>query len=130
MKLRLITPAVVLYGGLLMAMALSNAAHAAGPWYKARTYSSLGFNSAEGETYGLEVITLPSSHGVQVLWRLGSGKMERALLLDAVQEGKNYVVEVPPVVDGAGRWVLSTSEQEVVAKGPRGQVFHLKRVTR
>jgi len=102
--------------------------HATEPWYRAITYSDLTFNAAEGESYGLEVVMVPSSDGMQVLWRSGSGRMERALLLDAVEEGKNYVVDVPPVIDGSGRWVLSIKEREMVAKGPRGQIFRLKKM--
>ena len=102
--------------------------YAAEPWYKARIYSDLTFNAAEGESYGLEVVLLPSSDGMQVLWRSGSGRMERALLLEAVEDGKNYLVEVPPVIDGAGRWRLSIKDREMVAKGPRGQIFKLKRM--
>jgi len=102
--------------------------HAAEPWYKARTYSNLIFNAAEGESYGLQVVILPSSEGTQIIWRSGSGRMERALLLDAIEDGKNYVVEIPPVIDGAGKWLLSIKGREMVAKGPRGQVLKLKRM--
>jgi len=100
--------------------------HAAEPWYKARTYSNLIFNATEGESYGLQVVILPSSEGTQILWRSGSGRMERALLLDAIEDGKNYVVEVPPVIDGAGRWQLLIKGREMIAKGPRGQILKLR----
>lgn len=130
MKSRMLVRMVGVIGALWIFLALPDPVYAADPWYKARTYSSFTFNPAEGEVYGLEVVTLPSSDGTQVLWRLGNGKLERALLLDLLPEGKHYVVDVPPEIDGAGRWSLTMSDQEAQAKGPRGQVFRLKRVMR
>jgi hypothetical protein len=128
MKTNECTPICILVIALFMSMAALGHVHAAEPWYKARTFSNLVFNAVEGETYGLEVTMLPSSDGVQILWRSGSGRLERALLLDSTQEGKNFVVEVPQVIDGAGRWLLLMSEKGMIAKGPRGQVFRLTRV--
>lgn len=130
MKSRIFVRTVGAIVALWIFLIPSSSVYAADPWYKARTYSSFTFNPAEGEVYGLEIVMLPSSDGMQLLWRLGNGKLERALLLDLLPDGKHYVVDVPPEIDGAGRWSLTMSDQEVQAKGPRGQVFRLKRVMR
>lgn len=97
-------------------------------WFKTITYSHLIFNAQEGEVNGLEVIYLPSSNGLQVLWRLGNGKMEDAILVTATEIKGGHEITIPPIIDGAGKWQLLKIKNIVNVKGPRGQSFKLKQI--
>jgi hypothetical protein len=98
--------------------------------YQVSVYSNLIYTPAEGEVSGLEICLFQSPDGLQVTWRLGNGRMERALLLDVMEvEGRRFV-DVPDVIDGAGRWELVISKRNITATGPKQQKFRLNRVGR
>jgi hypothetical protein len=113
---------------LLWGLSTASPIYAAVPWHKASVYSSLTFSPREGETYGLEILVLPSSSGKQILWRSGNGRLEPAILLEPIHDNENWVVEVPPVIDGAGKWQLKIKDSEITAIGPKGQTFRLKKI--
>lgn len=96
--------------------------------YNVSVYSDMRHNSVEGEFFGLEICLFRSPEGLQAAWRLGNGRMERTLLLDVTELDDRRFVDVPNVIDGAGRWRLIISERNIVAMGPKQQKFKLNRV--
>jgi hypothetical protein len=91
-----------------------------------RLYSSMSFVKTEGEFYGLEIVLVPYSRGLKVLWRSGSGRLDPPLLLDAIQETNQVKVIVPETNDLFGEWTLSQNGRLLHAKGPRDLHFDLK----
>jgi hypothetical protein len=100
-------------------------------------YSAMNFIEDEREFYGIQIVVFSYLDGQQdwkkqVLWRSGGPFLESPLLLDAVAAGNDLTITVP---DGnndvglAGTWKLSLQGSSMIATGPKGKVFTLKKLT-
>lgn len=96
-------------------------------------YSALNFIENEGEFSGIQVTLVPYVEGhamkQKVLWRSAGPFLDLPLLLDVVAVDKNLRVVVPDGDGFSGTWNLSLRGNAMIANGPNGQVFTLKKLT-
>lgn len=96
-------------------------------------YSAVNFIEDEGEFSGIQIVVVPYVEGhvrkQKVLWRSAGPFLEPPLLLDVVAAGKGLRVVVPDGNGFSGTWNLSLRGNSMIADGPNGQVFTLKKLT-
>jgi len=94
-----------------------------------RIYSSLTFNTQEGDFNGDQIMIIPSNDGKKVLWRSAEGSFGAPLLLDAVEQGNTLKVTVPTSVIWSGEWALETKGTTLHVRGPKGVAYVLKQTS-
>lgn len=107
----------------------SQAASAADKLWGLEIFSQVDANDLEGEYNGLQVIAIPSTEGVTVLWRSANGGFDAPLLLHAQRIGNSLLLNVPDGNQLHGPWKLTLVGSVLVASGPRDLHFRLKKVS-